>query len=217
MYFYYLIEDQSGKRLIDELMKKVKFEYPDIEYACKAFHGIGGFTKKNTVKETKTGKLLNDLSTYLRGFNKSLKDADAAVVVVLDNDDRDTAAFKAELKNIIKNNSITVDHIFALAVEEIEAWLLGDAAAVLNAYPKAKKSVLTDYVQDSICGTWEVLANAVYPGGLSKMNKDCPTYREKGKIKSDWAEKIGAFMDIDNNKSPSFNCFIKELKARCVA
>ena len=43
-------------------------------YSCKYFHGIGGFAKKGTVKEIKTGKLLNDLVTYLKGYDKSLQD-----------------------------------------------------------------------------------------------------------------------------------------------
>ena len=217
MYFYFMIEDESGRRLVEEIMKKIQNQYKEIYYDCKPFRGIGGFTKKNTVKETKTGKLLNDLTTYLKGFNKSLKDTDAAVVIVLDNDTRETKSFESKLQNIVSTNSITIDHVFAIAVEEIEAWLLGDTNAILNAYPKARSVVLNDYKQDSICGTWEVLANAIYPGGLSKMNKDCPTYREKGKIKAEWAEKIGMFMNIDNNKSPSFKYFIKEIRARCIA
>ena len=92
----------------------------------------------------------------------------------------------------------------------MEAWLLGDFAAVSTAYPNARQSVVNDYVQDSICGTWEVLANAVYPGGLTKMQKECPTYKEKGIIKSEWAANIGTYMDITRNLSPSFNYFINE-------
>ena len=90
MHFQYLIEDQSSALLIHEIMFKLMEKYTDITYDCKAFKGIGGFTKKNTVKETKTGKLLNDLATYLRGFNKSLSGIPAVIVVVLDNDDNNT-------------------------------------------------------------------------------------------------------------------------------
>ena len=89
MHLQYLIEDQSSTELISALMEKIITIYPSITYNCKGFRGVGGFTKKNTVKETKTGKLLNDLSTYLRGFNRSLHAIQAAIIVVLDNDDRD--------------------------------------------------------------------------------------------------------------------------------
>lgn len=73
MHFQYLVEDQSGAALIRILMQKIVELYPNATYDCKGFRGIGGFTRKNTIKETKTGKLLNDLATYLRGFDRSLQ------------------------------------------------------------------------------------------------------------------------------------------------
>ena len=54
MYFQFLVEDPSGEELIHQIMGKMGIEYPETVYRCKSFHGIGGFTKKRTVKETKT-------------------------------------------------------------------------------------------------------------------------------------------------------------------
>ena len=82
MHFQFLIEDESSAELIKILMDKLLMEHCDSTYAYKAFKGIGGFTKKNTVKETKTNKLLNDLMTYMRGFQRSLTGIDAAIIVV---------------------------------------------------------------------------------------------------------------------------------------
>ena len=176
MHFQYLIEDQSSAVLIDEIMIKVIEKHPNITYDCKAFKGIGGFTKKNTVKETKSGKLLNDLATYLRGFNKSLSGIPAVIVVILDNDDNDTDEFRRSLENVANQNMITMDYVFCIAVEEVEAWLLGDESAILTAYPNARMAPLYSYVQDSICGTWEVLADVVYPGGVQKIRKNKFSY-----------------------------------------
>lgn len=214
MYFQFLVEDRSGGRLICELMDKIVAQHPEVSYNCKSFKGIGGFTKKNTVKETKTGKLLNDLATYLRGFSKSLQNMQAVIVVVMDNDDRDTEAFAAELNQVAVQNMITTDHVFCIAVEEMEAWLLGDESAILAAYPNAKLMYLRSYKQDSICGTWEVLADVVYPGGLAGMKKACPAYGEIGKIKSEWASNIGRYMDWDKNVSTSFRFFASEIQKR---
>lgn len=214
MHIQFLLEDQSTKVLIDILMEKVIANNNDFTFDCKSFRGIGGFTPKNTVKETKTGKLLNDLATYLRGFNKSLIGIPAAIIVIVDNDDRTTEQFKMELNDVAKKNNITIDHVFCVAIEEVEAWLLGDKKAVLMAYPHAKTAVLNSYEQDSICGTWEVLADIVYNGGIRKFTKDCPTYIEKGKYKAQWAKRIGQYMDLDSNESPSFNLFISELNKR---
>lgn len=84
MHFQYLVEDQSGAALIRILMQKIVELYPNATYDCKGFRGIGGFTRKNTIKETKTGKLLNDLATYLRGFDRSLQSFPSVIIVVLD-------------------------------------------------------------------------------------------------------------------------------------
>jgi len=216
MYFQFLIEDKSGKVLVENIMDKLCENENGVSYTCKYFHGIGGFTKKNTVKETKTGKLLNDLATYLKGFNKSLKymTDGAAVFVVLDNDKRETNAFRKELEQVAKNNNVSIDHVFCLAIEEMEAWLLGDEMAIKKAYPNAKLNQLKNYKQDSICGTWEILAEIVYEGGMKKFAKECPTFIEAGIIKCEWAEKIGQYMNIDNNMSPSFQFFIREIRNR---
>ncbi len=217
MYFQFLIEDMSSAELVKILMDKISEKSQKIEYDCKYFHGLGGFTKKNTVKETKTGKLLNDLATYLKGFSKSLQNIQAAIIVVVDNDDRDTDDFQRQLREIAEQNEIKTDHVFCIAVEEVEAWLLGDEEAVKAAYPSAKLQILHNYVQDSICGTWEVLADTVYPGGLAKFRKNCPTYVDVGKYKTKWAKEIGIHMDISRNQSPSFQVFISEIQKRLPA
>lgn len=217
MHFHFLVEDYSSGVLIELLMGKITSGNPDVTYQCKSFKGLGGLTKKNSVKETKTGKLLNDLATYLKGFNKSLQNISAAIVVVLDNDQNDPVEFLAELQGVAESNQITLDHVFCIAVEEVEAWLLGDRNALAAAYPSAKSQVLNSYVQDSICGTWELLADAIYPGGLVKFRKDCPTYIEVGIYKSEWARRIGEYMEPKNNVSPSFRNFVTEIKKRLPA
>ena len=61
--------------------------------------------------------------------------------------------------------------LFRFAIEEMEAWLLGDRQAILKEFPRAKVHVLDSYLQDSICGTWEVLADAVFPAGPSRSRQ----------------------------------------------
>lgn len=217
MHFQYLVEDQSGAALIRILMQKIVELYPNATYDCKGFRGIGGFTRKNTIKETETGKLLNDLATYLRGFDRSLQSFPSVIIVVLDSDDHDVQQFRSELEAVAMQNTIKIDHVFCLAVEEIEAWLLGDRHALLSAYPHAKMHVLNTYVQDSICGTWEVLADAVYPGGTSKLSREHASFIEIGKLKAEWAQNIGIHMDLKSNESPSFNDFIHEIERRLVS
>ena len=95
--------------------------------------------------------------------------------------------------------------MFRLAIEEIEAWYLGDRAAVLSAYPRAKPSVLKGYEQVRACDTWELLADAVHPGGSAAIKK--AGWPLPGQIKHEWAAKIGPLMTPDQNTSPSFGKF----------
>ena len=134
MHFQFLIEDQSSAVLIEIIMKKISSRNEGITFNCKSFKGIGGFTKKNTVKETKSGKLLNDLATYLRGFNKSLQNIPAVIIVVLDNDTRNTKDFLAELNRVAQQNMIYID---------LENTAFYDDAQVLvkSFYPGAKTAL----------------------------------------------------------------------------
>ena len=66
-----------------------------------------------------------------------------AIFVVLDNDDHNATEFRKELNHVACQNNITVDHVFCIAVEEVEAWLLGDENAILVAYSAAKLAKLT--------------------------------------------------------------------------
>ena len=131
--------------------------------------------------------LLDNLPRILRGFGRSLGEQNA-VIVVVDNDDRDCRAFKQELMACLQQCDPAPKTVFCLAIEEMEAWLLGDIQAVQTAYPKARKNVLERYVPDSICGTWEVLADALYPekaSGLKRLG-----YAVVGSRKQEWAKNI---------------------------
>ena len=92
----------------------------------------------------------------------------------------------------------------------MEAWVLGDRDAILKVYPKAKVQSLQAYRQDSVCGTWEVLADAVYPGGAKKLKEQ--GFRAIGLEKHRWASNIGPHLNLDSNQSPSFNKFVDGLR-----
>lgn len=208
-----MIEDYSGQVLVEKVMQKLS-EEAKFTYDIKSFKGIGGFKGNCHVKDIKTNKLLTDLPLFLKAFDKSLKGIEACVIVVLDNDTRDTHQFEQELELQAQKAQISIDHVFCIAVEEMEAWLLGDEKALFSAYPLARDSKYREYVQDSICGTWEILADIVYQGGFKKFKKECPTYREVGRYKAEWAERIGDYLDLSNNRSSSFQYFICALRTR---
>ena len=139
-----------------------------------------------------------------------MPDYPAAVIVVCDLDNKYLNKFLGELKTILETCSPQPETRFCIAIEEGEAWFLGDIPAVKKAYPRAKTAILSNYVNDSICGTWERLADAIFPGGSQKLSVQ--GWRRVGAEKSAWSIKITPHMDVENNKSQSFCFFNQTLK-----
>lgn len=218
MYFQFLIEDKSTNILVNHVMEKMVNRYTKTEiiWDIKFFGGIGHLCKIGSVLEQKTGKLLNDLPMYMKAFGKVLQNMEyAALIIVLDNDKRDVGKFRQELENMAVSNMVLCDYAFCIAIKEMEAWLLGDIGAIKRAYPDAKMEYIKRYEQDAICETWEVLADVVYPHGLSRLRKKAGgSYLEIGKAKCEWADKIGSCMQLHENISPSYQYFINELEKR---
>ena len=130
--------------------------------------------------------------------------------MVCDLDDRCLKTFRRELFAVLNACNPKPETRFCVAVEEGEAWLLGDISALKAAYPRAKEDVLHGYQNDAICGTWELLADAVSSGGSSALRKK--GWQAVGREKSDWAEIIAPHMDVDANASPSFRYFRDKLR-----
>lgn len=218
IYLEFLVEDKSGEMLLKQVLDTYKKNCENLIYKINSFKGIGRIPKKiNKIRDIKTQRLLNDLPSYLRGFNASLSTLPykKAIIVVVDNDNNNCVDFKHDLNNLKEALDLDIDCLFCIAIEEMEAWLLGDIEAVVTAYPHAKKQILQSYKPDSICGTWEHLAEAIYSGGVEKLKKAATTYYEIGEQKCIWAEKIGANLNLQNNRSPSFNYLLSKLDMLC--
>lgn len=205
MHIEVLVEDSSGEKLLAQLLPQMLGEQgAPHTWRLKAYKGIGRIPKGLTAKADPAKRILLDqLPRLLQGFGKT--PGIDAVVVVLDTDSRDCKAFLQELKALAESCNPAPHTLFRLAIEEMEAWYLGDRAALLKAFPRAKRDVLDRYVQDSACGTWELLADAVHSGGAAAIKK--AGWPLPGQLKHEWAEKIGPFMSLHQNASPSFGKF----------
>ena len=217
----FLVEDQSGGLLINEVMKKYNEEliqnnHELINYNIKSYKGIGGLNKGKNADIIKSAQLLNELPKRLLAIQNQYRYYSEYVVVfiVVDNDKRKTDEFYKELQDINVKYNITINHVFCIAIEEMEAWLLGDYNAIVAAYPEVEDRIRTkhaNYIQDSICNTWEFLADILTPKGFNEFKKKNITAYDIGKNKIEWANKIGSKMTIRNNKSTSFNMFLNEI------
>jgi len=208
MHFEILIEDLSGKEALEVLVPRIIGD--DHTYRIFPYKGLGTIPKglQGSIDPMKR-ILLDRLPKVLSGYGKSLTNGEV-VIVVCDLDDKCLKAFREELYRILEMCDPRPKACFCIAIEEGEAWYLGDIAAIRMAYPHAKMTVLHSYENDSICGTWELLANAVYPGGSEKLKQ--LGWQQIGKEKSTWAKKITPHMNVEMNNSPSFCCFRQKLQ-----
>lgn len=202
MHVEVLVEDASGKKFLEIILPMLWGDHgAPHTWRVHAYKGVG-----HVPRGLKSGAdparrvLLNRLPALLKGYDKT--PGIDAVVVVVDVDQRDCRVFLEELRQLAIDCGLRTMPMYRLAIEEMEAWYLGDREAVLKAWPGAKVDVLNRYVQDSVCGTWEVLADAIHPGGSDAIRKD--GWPLPGELKNRWAEQIAPLMNIECNESPSF-------------
>ena len=124
------------------------------------------------------------------------------VVVVVDVDDDDCEDLLARLKKLRAHVGVAPLFITRLAIEEMEAWYLGDPAAMRRAFGTVRPSILSKYEQDSICGTWEMLMKVI-------------AARVEDKVA--WAARIGPELNVGEplekqNGSPSFRKFCRRVR-----
>jgi hypothetical protein len=215
VHFEFLVEDQSGKKALEVLVPSILG--PRHTFAIHSYKGIGRIPKdmKDAADPAKR-ILLTNLPKLLKGYGRTFAGYQlykAAVVLVCDLDNRNLKTFLGELQEILKACHPKPETRFCIAIEEGEAWFLGDMPAVKSAYPNADLKVLQGYKNDSICGTWEILADAIYPGGSKKLI--AKGWQAVGAEKFRWAERIAPQMHIDVNESPSFCFFRSEIRVLC--
>ena len=210
MHFEILVGDRSGKKALDVLIPKIIGAQDT--FRVIGYKGVGRIPQNLTPKTNADQRILLDqLPKLLRGYGQTFASYPAVLFVVCDLDDNCLKTFRQELFAVLHACNPRPDTRFCIAIEEGEAWLLGDIPAIKAAYPQAKDAVLNGYVNDSICGTWEVLADAVFPGGSRALVRKGGS--AVGREKSVWATKIAPLMDVENNASPSFQYFRGKLRA----
>jgi len=199
MHLEVLVEEYSAEVALQNLLPKVLPSY--VEFAIRSFQGKTDLLKK----------LPQRLKAYRPWLPK-----DWRIVVLCDRDNEDCQALKKKLEEYavqsgFTTKSSTLDQQFTvlnrIVIEELEAWFLGDAQAVVKAYSCvpanfANRKRYRD--PDAITGgTWEALQSLLqskgyFPGGLNKVEA---------------ARTISQCMEIQNNCSASFQCFHSGLTA----
>lgn len=210
MHFEILVEGQTELTALSIWMNAILGDYSNPHtWKIHKHRGIGHIPENPDSRPNKADQsLLHNLPSKLRAYGSERRN-DLIVVVLVDLDEReDCVAFKHSLTQLLEYCHPPPRALFRIAIEELEAWYFGDKAAIKLAYPEAKQDILDSYTQDSQCGTWERLADAVYPGGVLSLKKDhgkrSPKVLEQ---KLTWAREISPKIDIESSLSPSFCAF----------
>ncbi|MGI6077101.1 MAG: hypothetical protein ACOYCB_02930 [Fastidiosipilaceae bacterium] len=212
MHIEILVEDKSGGVILDSIFAKICSDQDRMwTYSIHPHRGAGrlpdALDGRPKLRET---TLLELLPAKLRAYRQLYcQGMPLLIVVVLDADDNPSKAYFNRLLKVTHVVGRELPVIIGLAVEELEAWLLGDEEAILKAYPDADTKVIRAYEQDSVCGTWEILCRAILRERGEQLIE--LGYPAVGKHKYDWASKISPHLDLENNKSPSFQRFYNYL------
>jgi len=209
MHFEILVEGQAELTTLSIIMNQILGDYgQDHTWRIHKHRGIGRIPLDPAANPNKHDPtLLHNLPSRLRAYGDEGRD-DVVVVVLVDLDARlDCKAFKSDLVSLLSYCQQKPKVLFRIAIEELEAWFFGDQKATKLAYPAFRQQVLDDYVQDSQCGTWEKLADAIYPGGLRALGQHGKRSVRILEQKRIWAKEICRYFDVQINQSPSFKAF----------
>lgn len=129
---------------------------------------------------------------------KDNKDISYKFIILRDKDSGDYNKIKENLRKLCMESG-RGDVLIRIAIHELESWFLGDLKAIDKAYniKKSKEQNKSKYKNpDKLANPSQELARIL-----------------KNKSKISWAKNISKFMDITNNKSHSFNVFIKGVRS----
>ena len=155
--------------------------------------------------------LLKNLPARLRAYRRWIGGPN--LLVLVDRDQQDCLVLKAELEAMAAAADLVTKTsggphfrvVNRIAVEELEAWFLGDAVAIRSAYPRVSSSFERKVAfrdPDAVKGgTAEALERLLKVAGY---------FEKLPKVAA--AEAIAAYMDPGRNRSTSFGAFCVGLR-----
>jgi hypothetical protein len=167
--------------------------------------------------------LLKSLPGRMKGYRRWLPPTDR-IVVLIDGDADDCRELKAQLDLLAESAGFSIGGrsgrrqgscaaqclvLNRIAIDELEAWFLGDVEAVRKAYPRVPSGLgeKRGYRNPDV-------ANSKASERLERVLQEVGEFRE-GLRKIEVARRIAAHMDPGRNRSPSFQVFRDGLLAIC--
>ncbi|MDD3959367.1 MAG: DUF4276 family protein [Clostridiaceae bacterium] len=207
MRFEVLTEDRSGAVMVSRLMSKIIDPLvSDYNIRIRPHRGRGDVpSNPYQAPKAQASGLLDLLPAKLRAYDRVFAGSETVLVVIMDSDYHSPGELRDRLISLCRKHAPALHSVVGLCVEETESWLIGDKSALMRAYPEANMSVLDEYRQDSVCGTWEILCRSILGAKAERVIR--VGYPAIGQYKHDWAQRISEYMEPDRNASPSFQRF----------
>lgn len=197
MTIHVLVEGPSEKVLFDGWIKRL---VPDAHFRVHQHQGKGSLAKDIRRKpDPRNRGLLDQLPAKLAAFSTTLDPLVDSIVVVVDADDDDCVETANEIRDVASTLAPRIPFLVRIAIEEVEAFYLGDLKGLKLAFPGANMERAAAYIPDSVCATWETFAEVIGDDSGSKVR---------------WAEAIRDYLTIvpANSRSPSFRALCRGLR-----
>lgn len=196
MTIHILVEGPSERAFIEPWAARLLNRYP---VRVHPHEGKGRLPQDPAVRpEPHLRGLLHQLPAKLRAFASSLDLKNDSVLILVDADNDKCVDLAMRLRDVAAQVAPGLRVVVRIAVEETEAFYLGDLKAVRKAFPDADMDMARNYVPDSIGETWELFGRVVHDGGGNKVA---------------WGAAIGPFLTTDpaKSRSPSFRALCRGL------
>ncbi|GHT12791.1 hypothetical protein AGMMS4956_07930 [Bacteroidia bacterium] len=131
----------------------------------------------------------------------------ARVLITRDQDEDDCKELKNKLLNMVSGKCFC-DYFVRIVCRELESWFLGDLDAIEKAYPRFKAQ---QYAKKPHFRAVDTIKK---PSEF--LRQILPEYSNRRSLpKLETSSKIATFMNLNNNKSLSFNNTINAIKKLC--
>ena len=197
MHLEILVEEESAEAALALLVPRV---LPGVSFAIHPHRGKPA--------------LLTALPGRMLGYSNWAERNEARIVVLVDRDAQDCHKLKQKLEEAARQAGLVTKSaapagapftvVNRLAIEELEAWFLGDVQALCAAFPGVPQSLGARRAfrdPDAVAGgTWEALRRELRRAG----------HQPGGKIEI--ARQVATHMDPARNTSASFRFFCETLR-----
>jgi hypothetical protein len=201
MRLYVLVEGPSEEALLRGWLPRL---LPAHTFKIIKHRGKGAIPgDPSRILDPRRQGLLDQLPAKLRAYGQSLNPDTDRVAVLVDLDTDDCRALKRRMTGVLAFCDPAPTVKFCIAIEETEAFYLGDPEAIRKAFPAARLSRLKGRVPDRIVNAWEHFRDVI-----SAQNEN----------KVAWARAMAPHLGIKfvgrtANQSRSFRYFCKALRS----